>query len=329
MDPAANCEAEDGLLQLGPADSLGLGDDGRLDCCPDGHGELDGLDGSSFAEILGSDCVIQRVDKNQKVLGGAKPEEMQHELMSRASTQRRLSACADHVKNMSREEKLLWALDLKDKGNESYHASKFEEAARLYGDCLVALHFEGTPEENGEVASRLQLPVCTNLAACLIEMGGYERCIEICNIALTVDSKAVKAIYRRGVAHFRLGVYKSARSDFEAALAFISTAQADDGEGGDSNSQDSEPMGDLQRRVRTYLGHIQRFSEQERATCKRMFQRNQDEKHLYEDRPGANIGALEEDEPQVDDSDEAIEAALQKLQGSWRCCTRRSDKKFS
>ncbi|CAE7322261.1 unnamed protein product [Symbiodinium pilosum] len=45
------------------------------------------------------------------------------------------------------------------------------QAARLYNDCLVALDFDGKEHETAEVVAKLQLPVCTNLAACLIESG--------------------------------------------------------------------------------------------------------------------------------------------------------------
>ncbi|CAJ1461689.1 unnamed protein product [Effrenium voratum] len=124
----------------------------------------------------GPNCVIKRVDKDQKVLGHAQPEEMQQVLLSRASMQKRLGACAEHVKTMTREEKLHWALDLKDQANQSYASSKFEEAAQLYNDCLVGLDFDGDDAQNSEVATKLQLPICTNLAACLIEMGKHEEC---------------------------------------------------------------------------------------------------------------------------------------------------------
>ena len=54
----------------------------------------------NFAELLGPHCVIQRVDKDKNVLGTAEPEEMRRELTSRAGAQRRLGACAEHVKEI-------------------------------------------------------------------------------------------------------------------------------------------------------------------------------------------------------------------------------------
>lgn len=272
----------------------------------------------NFAELLGPDCVIRRVDKDKKFLCEAKPEEMQKELMSRASTQKRLGACVEHVKTMSRDEKIRWAVGLKEQANQFYQNNQFEEAARLYNDCLVALDFEGTEEQNKEVADKLQLPVCTNLAACTIEMGRYDRCIDICNIALSVDPRSAKAYYRRGLAHYRLGDHMSARPDFEAALREAQTQQ-------DSLEYGEEPraLADVVRRATVYINNIRSYSSKERERCEKMF--DQQTKSLYADRPGAKPESESRVEDLViDDSDEAIEEALAQARGDCcRCCRRK------
>lgn len=43
----------------------------------------------NFADILGPECVIRRVDKDRNVIAAAKPEEMQRELMTRAHAQKK------------------------------------------------------------------------------------------------------------------------------------------------------------------------------------------------------------------------------------------------
>jgi len=267
----------------------------------------------SFADILGPDCVIQRMDKDRKVQGTAKPDEMQHELMTRASTQKRIGACAEHVKNMSREEKLSWALELKDRANVFYTSCNFEEAAKLYNDCLVAMDFGDSEAEKREVQRKLQLPVCTNLAACMIEMGLYVRCIEMCDIALSIEPDSSKAVYRRGLAHYRLGDHESARPDLEKALRLIDAQASEMPEAG--GEDDARSRDDLRRRVLAYLVHIRSFSQKERTACRRVFERVADEP-LYADRANPS-----EEAPQIDDSDEAIDAALQRIRrNDWRCC---------
>ena len=239
---------------------------------------------------------------------------------------------------MDRREKLRFGLGLKDQANELYHAGGFAEAAKLYGDCLVALDLGGIPEERLEVQTKLQLPVCTNLAACMIEMANYLRCIEICNVALSVDAHSCKALFRRGLARYRLGDHHAARADFEAALASLPSAQAaaaarrrGPGEAKDTEGatpeEEKRGLDDLERRVHVYLGHIRRFSQQERMACKKMFE---EKGSLYAEKPGAKEEAEDEDEPfEVDDSDEAIDAALARARGDWnlRCCRRRQEAK--
>lgn len=273
----------------------------------------------NFAEILGPHCTIQRVDQNQKVLGEAKPDEFQHEVLSRAQTQRRLGACAEHVKDMSRAQKLEWAISLKTAGNTFYFDCKFEEAARLYNDCLVALDLDGDPDEVAEAKNKLQLPVCTNLAACMIEIGNYRRCIDICNIALEVDPNCAKALYRRGLSLYRLGDHASARTDFEGALKVIETglqraATEDDG------SDAVKSLGDIHKRVHIYLRHIRKFGAIERKACERMFA----SEPLYADRPDPK--PVEKPWVPPDDSDEAIQAELDRIRGAWTCCRRRPAK---
>lgn len=281
-------------------------------------GDYDAGGVPNFAEILGPHCTIQRVDHNQKVLGEAKPDEFQHEVMSRAQTQRRLGACVEHVKDMTRAQKLEWAISLKDAGNTFYFECKFEEAARLYNDCLVALDLDGDPDEVAEARTKLQLPVCTNLAACMIEVGNYRRCIDICNIALQVDCNCAKALYRRGLSFYRLGDHATARPDFEAALKMIEAGLQR------ASAEDEDPNGissleDMHRRVRVYLGHIRRFGVNEKRSCERMFAA----KPLYADRPDPKP---EESWVPPDDSDEAIQAELDRIRGTWTCCRRRPPK---
>lgn len=275
----------------------------------------DGHPQQSFRDLLGPNCVIKRVDKDRNVISEAQPEEMQHEMMTKAAAQKRLGACAEYVKEMGRAEKMAWALETKDRGNELYSASRFDEASKLYNDCLVALDFNGTEEERMEVVDKLQLPVCTNLAACMIEMGQYARCIDICNIALSADAKNSKAAYRRGLANYRLGNHGVARPDFESALRWLEDRSEEkarqrppvlDGAG---KKEDD----DLRRRVIIYLNNIRQFGQKERESCQRMFQA--ESPGLYADRPEPTTA-----EAAFDDSDAALDAALQRIRDNRACC---------
>lgn len=281
----------------------------------------------NWADMLGSNCTIQRVDKDKKVLGTAKPEEMQREVETRAAAQQRLGAVSDLMKDMCRQDKLLWGLQMKEKANALYAANKVVEASKLYNDCLCALDFEGSDADREEVQNKLQLPVCTNLAACMLESGQYGRCIELCNISLGVDPQCAKALYRRGLAYYRQSNFSAARPDLEAALASIKEQR--DVEVSDPTCTDSvKALNDLERRATLYLVHIRRFAQQERDSCKRMFSRDcQKQEELYADRPDARPDEPEEEA--IDDSDEALDLLLKRSRPKpwWSFCCRRQKMK--
>jgi len=274
----------------------------------------------NFADLLGPECVIKRVDKDQKVVGHAQPQDMQRELMARASTQKRLGACAEHVKDKSRKEKLEWAVGLKETANEFYERRQFKEAAELYNDCLVALDLEGTPEEVQECKSKLQLPVCTNLAACMIELGKLELSIDMCDIALSIDPSSARALYRRGLARYRLGDHDAARPDFEAALESIrvarASAEAMPSTADATQEQLASIFADIESRASVYLRGMRRKRAEEKQACKRMFS---EQDGLYKDRPVPRLQPEEPDAP-IDDSDEAIDAALNRARSNWSLC---------
>lgn len=282
---------------------------------PTSDGDCEDWAPVSFKDLLGDGCEIKRVDKDKKVLGSVRPEDMQREVETSAATQKRLGGLAEAIKDMNRQEKLDWALQVKELGNAKYVERQFDEAAKLYNDCLVALDLEGTEQECERTRQELQLPVCTNLAACMIESGQYRRCEEICDLALAVDPRCAKALFRRGLARYRLGSHARARADLEAASE---AAQAQRSPGGEESAA-SRSTADIVRRAALYVAEIRRLEAREKASCRRMFETEGD--GIYADRPGV---VPEEDDTVVDDSDEAIEAALRRHDPvGWQCCCRR------
>lgn len=269
----------------------------------------------SLTELLSQGgCTIKRVDKDKNVIGEVDHKTFTKEAESQAATQQRMGTIAEYLKDMAPEQKLEWALQLKDQANKEYFAKHFEEASKLYNDCLLAMDFGGSDEQKQIVKEKLQLPVCTNLASCMIELGNYPRCIDICNLALDVDPESVRALYRRGLSHYRLANHVSARKDLAHALKAIEAQKPE------AAPEEQKSLEDLSRRITVYAAHIQKFAVKEKASCEKMFETPGT---LYKDRPDVKEG--EDDDWEVDDSDEALEAALQKHQGwQWPCCRRRA-----
>ena len=73
-------------------------------------------------------------------------------------------------------------------------------------------------DELKEVNS-LKLPLYLNIAACQIKLEQYENAIKNCTKVLEIDSKNVKALYRRSVALTKINDFRGARKDAEKGLS--------------------------------------------------------------------------------------------------------------
>lgn len=261
----------------------------------------------SIADILshcpvdGARVELKRVDKDRNVIGDSSAQEFGVEV----ERCQRMKIMAGEVQGKSRADKMDWALQLKDHANSLYHDQKFKDAAKVYTDCLVALDFGETEEEARETQLKLQLPVTTNLAACMIEQGSYSRCIELCNIALGIDPCCIRALYRRGVAHYRRQEHDESRRDFEAALAAMVQAPSE-------NEQTAND--DMMRRMTVYLSYIRRKREEHKLMFARAFTASH-----YVDKP--DWTEPPELPPLPSDSDDDLEPPAR---GFFSCCKRRS-----
>ncbi|CAK0814512.1 unnamed protein product [Prorocentrum cordatum] len=107
------------------------------------------------------------------------------------------------------------------------------------------------------------------------------------------------------------------------ALRSVRASREDPSGEGAGGEAEARSLADLERRAAVYLGHIRRQLAQEKQACQRMF----DSGPLYEDRPDPVEPPV--DPADIDDSDEAIDAALARARGDWfrcawrGCCRRR------
>lgn len=107
----------------------------------------------------------------------------------------------------------------KDKGNQFFKESKFNEAAECYKKGLG--YFEkvwGASEEDKSRMNQVALALHLNLAACKLKTNDLRDAILECEKSLDIDENNVKAYFRRGQANARLCEYTKARGDFEYVL---------------------------------------------------------------------------------------------------------------
>lgn len=83
------------------------------------------------------------------------------------------------------------ALNFKNQGNECYLAQKFHDAIEYYGKALAIQ--AGVTE--------IDVACYLNRAACNLELRNYRKCINDCKLALKLDDKNLKALYRSARAY--------------------------------------------------------------------------------------------------------------------------------
>merc|ERR1711994_653626 len=67
----------------------------------------------------------------------------------------------------------------------------------------------------------LRITAFNNMAAVYFKMGKWRECKAKCTRVLEDDNQNIKALYYRGMAHRRMRLVKSAKSDFQTAQKLI------------------------------------------------------------------------------------------------------------
>jgi Activator of Hsp90 ATPase, N-terminal/Tetratricopeptide repeat len=126
----------------------------------------------------------------------------------------------------SASEALAKAVQCKDEGNAKFQAEQFDVAARSYrqGCAHLKKHVDRPPAEiQDEPALETQIEACyvalqTNLSTTLFKQAKYRQSERVATKLLGRNPLHVKALYRRALAHRKLGQWDNARADLKAAL---------------------------------------------------------------------------------------------------------------
>ena len=125
---------------------------------------------------------------------------------------------------MTTEERLEHANKLKASGTELFQKQNFLEATAKYEDAASYAVGEGISGNDIEMEERpLYVSCWSNAAMCYIKQKEWTDAIRATNNVLAIDSEAetnIKALYRRGLARLKLGMYKEAKVDLMAAYNY-------------------------------------------------------------------------------------------------------------
>jgi tetratricopeptide (TPR) repeat protein len=80
--------------------------------------------------------------------------------------------------------------------------------------------------DRNEKKESLLLAGYLNLALVHNKLNNFQEALKNCGLALEIDGKNVKALFRRGQAHFGLKEFEKAKQDFDMVLFFEQTNKA-------------------------------------------------------------------------------------------------------
>lgn len=121
--------------------------------------------------------------------------------------------------DMTAEQKLARAEDLKQRGNKAMQIGKLGKAQRLYTKVDNTLtNNQGFSEDEKAKQRDIQVSASLNKAAAALKLGNYKECIQECQKVLEKRPGHVKALYRRSQAYLEQGDMLEAENDLKAAM---------------------------------------------------------------------------------------------------------------
>ncbi|KAM1385298.1 hypothetical protein ACFX15_031023 [Malus domestica] len=121
--------------------------------------------------------------------------------------------------DMNRQEKIESAGKKKEEGNALFKAGKYERASKRYEKAVRFIEYDSTfSDEEKQQAKALKITCNLNDAACKLKLKDYKQAEKLCTKVLDLDSRNVKALYRRAQAYIQLVDLDLAELDIKKAL---------------------------------------------------------------------------------------------------------------
>ena len=108
------------------------------------------------------------------------------------------------------------AIGLKEQGNEQFQKGDYDQAARSYRRGVTAL--KKVKHQLDDQVKQLKITLYTNWSTVSYKDQKYRVSLDMSTKAVEIDAKNVKALYRRAMAHRKLGSLELARTDLRTAL---------------------------------------------------------------------------------------------------------------
>ncbi|KAL6188890.1 hypothetical protein ACLB2K_040281 [Fragaria x ananassa] len=121
--------------------------------------------------------------------------------------------------DMNTQEKIEAAGKKKEEGNALFKAAKYERASKRYEKAVRYIEYDSSfSDDEKQQAKVLKITCNLNDAACKLKLKKYKEAEKLCTKVLELDSRNVKALYRRAQAYIQLVDLDLAELDIKKAL---------------------------------------------------------------------------------------------------------------
>lgn len=121
--------------------------------------------------------------------------------------------------DMNTDEKIEAAGKKKEEGNVLFKAGKYAKASKRYEKAVKFIEYDSSfSEEEKKLAKALKVACNLNNAACKLKLKDYKQAEKLCTKVLELESRNVKALYRRAQAYIQLADLDLAEFDIKKAL---------------------------------------------------------------------------------------------------------------
>ncbi|XP_045821284.1 70 kDa peptidyl-prolyl isomerase-like [Trifolium pratense] len=121
--------------------------------------------------------------------------------------------------DLNTEEKIEAAGKKKEEGNALFKAGKHERASKRYEKAIKYIEYDSAfGDKEKQQAKALKITCNLNDAACKLKLKDYKQAEKLCTKVLELDSRNVKALYRRAQAYINLVDLDLAEMDIKKAL---------------------------------------------------------------------------------------------------------------
>ncbi len=97
-------------------------------------------------------------------------------------TKSKIASTAQLLQKLTDKEKLEWAIETKNEGNQLYSCGDYKGAMDKYVEALTATSFD----QDGNIY-QLAVPVLCNLCLCCLQLNEWHKCILFADQALKLD----------------------------------------------------------------------------------------------------------------------------------------------